>query len=132
MNCSRSETEQAPEGRKWTPLLWRLARRIVTGRIIPSHDNGSFSHFSCPSSVAGQRAYLGPPCPVLDAGLQGTDCRQAQHPAALCTARDGHNPEPWSAQWRSHGYSGQARHSTSREPPLLSCPPLGRLLNEFV
>ena len=26
------------------PLLRRLARRIVTGRIIPSHDDGGFPH----------------------------------------------------------------------------------------
>lgn len=44
MNCSRSEAEQAPEGSKWAPLLRRLARCIVTGRIIPSHDYGGFPH----------------------------------------------------------------------------------------
>ena len=43
-NCSRSEAEQTPEGSKWALLLRRLARRIVTGRIIPSHDDGGFPH----------------------------------------------------------------------------------------
>jgi hypothetical protein len=31
--------------------------------------------------------------------LHHSEARRPQHPAALCTARDGHNPEPWSAQW---------------------------------
>ena len=35
---------QAPEGSKWALLLRRLARRIVTGRIIPSHDDGGLPH----------------------------------------------------------------------------------------
>ena len=43
-NCTRSEAEQASEGSKWALLLRRLARRIVTGRIIPSHDDGGFPH----------------------------------------------------------------------------------------
>src|SRR5262249_51248209 len=43
-NCSRSEAEQAPEGRKWALLLRRLARRVITGRIIPSHDDRGFAH----------------------------------------------------------------------------------------
>ena len=43
-NYTWSEAEQAPEGSKWALVLRWLARRIVTGRIIPFHDDGGFPH----------------------------------------------------------------------------------------